>query len=404
MATTNEPGAVFKYLPLSIRLDTLGGVATPLVLRGTPLPAKRSEVFSTAADNQPSVEVSLWLGESPLTRNNVKLGTFMLNGIPAAKAGEPKIAVEFSVDHGCAVVARASLQGSDLKAEEKFGPPSDLSEAFAQKVLAEAEKTRGEDETKLRQIQAVNRSQGLVRKAEQQLAAGPNPSLNAAIAELGLALASGDSERMREKADALEQLLSPSFDQIIGDLFSSFSTTPRASPRRQAATGKQPPPRATTRAKQDLTVASSAHVLGRIFGGGTYTLDPQLCFVLMPFGEKLQPLYDDQIRPVIEKAGLRCERADDIRGTTLITHDIWEYIHRARFLVAELTDRNANVFYELGLAHALSKDVILLTQSMDSVPFDLKALRCLCYDFTPRGVQKLETALAATIGALIKVG
>jgi hypothetical protein len=404
LATTNEHGAVFKYLPLSIRLETLGGVATPLVLRGTPLPAKRSEVFSTAADNQSSVELSLWLGESPLTRSNIKLGTFYLKGIPAAKVGEPKIAVEFSVDQACAVVARANLHGSDLKVEEKFGPPSDLSEVFVQKVLAEAEKTREEDEAKLRHIEAVNRSNRLIKQAEERLAAGPNSSLNAAIAELGLALASGDSERIREKADALEQLLSPSSGLLFGNVFGSLFSTPPATPRREIATKRQQRPRATAPAKQDLTVASSAHVLGRIFGGGSYTLDSQLCFVLMPFSEKLQPLYDDHIRPIIQKAGLRCERVDAIRGTTLITHDIWEYINRARFLVAEVTDRNANVFYELGLAHALSKDVILLTQSMDSVPFDLKALRCLCYEFTPRGVQKLEAALAATIDALIKVG
>lgn len=124
----------------------------------------------------------------------------------------------------------------------------------------------------------------------------------------------------------------------------------------------------------------------------------------MPFSDKLQPLYEDHVASVIRKAGLRCERADEIHGTSLITHDIWEYVNRARFLVAELTDRNPNVFYELGLAHAISKDVILLTQSMDSVPFDLKALRCICYDFTPRGVETLEKALSATIEVLIKAG
>jgi hypothetical protein len=133
-------------------------------------------------------------------------------------------------------------------------------------------------------------------------------------------------------------------------------------------------------------------------------LDPQLCFVLMPFADSLQPIYDDHIRPTVEKAGLRCERADDIKGVSLITWDIWERINRSRFLIADLTDINANVFYELGLAHALSKDVILLTQSMDFVPFDLKAVRCICYDSTHRGTQRLEAGLAKTIAALIKAG
>ena len=133
-----------------------------------------------------------------------------------------------------------------------------------------------------------------------------------------------------------------------------------------------------------------------------FTLDPQLCFVLMPFESKFQPLYDDHIRPTVLRSGLRCERADDIHGTNLITWDIWERINRARFLVAELTDQNANVFYELGLAHAVSKDVILITRSMDFVPFDLKTIRCIVYEFTPRGIQKLEKQLEETIRAVMK--
>ena len=99
---------------------------------------------------------------------------------------------------------------------------------------------------------------------------------------------------------------------------------------------------------------------------------------------------------------MRCERADDVRGTSLITWDIWERINRARFLIADLTDLNANVFYELGLAHALSKEVVLITQSMEFVPFDLKALRCICYDVTRRGTQQLEEKLAKTIATLMK--
>jgi len=122
----------------------------------------------------------------------------------------------------------------------------------------------------------------------------------------------------------------------------------------------------------------------------------------MPFDTKFQPLYDDHIKPTVVRAGLRCERADDIKGTTMITWDIWERINRARFLVAELTGQNSNVFYELGLAHALSKDVILIAQSMKFVPFDLKTIRCIVYDFTPRGTQKLEKDLAGTIGVLMK--
>jgi hypothetical protein len=154
--------------------------------------------------------------------------------------------------------------------------------------------------------------------------------------------------------------------------------------------------------KEALVASSHAPTLGKIFGGSSFTLDPQLCFVIMPFSDSLQPIYEDSIRPTVEGAGLRCERADDVRGTSLITWDIWERINRARFLIADLTDLNANVFYELGLAHALSKEVVLITQSMEFVPFDLKALRCICYDVTRRGTQQLEEKLAKTIATLMK--
>jgi hypothetical protein len=142
--------------------------------------------------------------------------------------------------------------------------------------------------------------------------------------------------------------------------------------------------------------------LGKIFGGANYAIDPQLCFVLMPFAAKFQALYEDHIKPIVVKAGLRCERADEVRGSGLITWDIWERINLARFLIAELTDQNPNVFYELGLAHAISKNVILTTQSMDFVPFDLKPLRCIPYEYTPRGTQRLERALVETITELMR--
>src|SRR6185295_3890150 len=99
------PPTKFRYLPLSLRLETLGGVATPLVLRGTPLPARRSETFTTASDNQTKVEVHLILGESPLATNNLDLGRFYLAGIESAKSGQPQVVVEFTVDNACRVVA-----------------------------------------------------------------------------------------------------------------------------------------------------------------------------------------------------------------------------------------------------------------------------------------------------------
>jgi hypothetical protein len=330
------------------------------------------------------------------------LGTFHLQDLPPAKRGVPQINVSFSVDDSCRVTARATVQGSNLLAEQNFNLPKEFSEKLVAEAITSAETSRVTDEMALRQIEAVNRANGLIVGAEERLKTGPNSKLSAAIADLGLALESDKSEIVREKSDILEKYLSEaSLEDIFGRAFSSpFGFTNRSQP----AKPKTASPKGKAAPRQELASSSRTQALGKIFGGGTFTLNPQLCFVLMPFAEKFQPIYDDHIRPTVERTGLRCERADEIRGPNLISWDIWERVNRARFLVAELTDQNPNVFYELGLAHAISKDVILLTQSIDFVPFDLKALRCIRYEFTPRGMQKLEQSLLETIQALIKVG
>ena len=127
------------------------------------------------------------------------------------------------------------------------------------------------------------------------------------------------------------------------------------------------------------------------------------CFVLMPFGDvrDLQAVYRDHVKAVIERCGLRCERADDIYDVTGVMQSVWEGINRARLVVADLTERNPNVFYELGIAHTLGKPVIMLTQSIDFVPFDLRHLRCIEYSYTPRGADQLEQALERTIKTVL---
>ena len=116
----------------------------------------------------------------------------------------------------------------------------------------------------------------------------------------------------------------------------------------------------------------------------------------------MTPLYTDHIKPAVESEGITCQRADEIVGTNIITFDIWEKINRSRFIIADLTNKNPNVFYEIGLAHALGKEVILITQTMNDVPFDLKSLRCIVYDFTPRGIKQLEAALVKTINIIMR--
>jgi hypothetical protein len=104
------------------------------------------------------------------------------------------------------------------------------------------------------------------------------------------------------------------------------------------------------------------------------------CFVVMPFQPLFGKQYETVIRPAIEAAGLTCVRGDEIYTQTSILQDIWASIRVSRLVVAELSGRNPNVMYEVGLAHAIGKPIILLTRNEDDVPFDLKALRYVYYD------------------------
>ncbi|HWP23357.1 MAG TPA: hypothetical protein VNM15_04105 [Candidatus Binatia bacterium] len=107
------------------------------------------------------------------------------------------------------------------------------------------------------------------------------------------------------------------------------------------------------------------------------------CFVMQPFAAPLGDYYDKIYKPAIEKAGLTPVRADaEIFGTGKIMDQVWRGINAAKVLVAELTKRNPNVFYELGLAHALKKPVVLVSSNEDDVPFDLQHIRVIYYDMS----------------------
>jgi hypothetical protein len=124
----------------------------------------------------------------------------------------------------------------------------------------------------------------------------------------------------------------------------------------------------------------------------------------MPFGEghDLQRVYRNHVKPVVGQLGLVCERADDLYDVRAVMQNVWESINRARVIIAEMTERNPNVFYELGIAHTLGKPVIMITQSIEQyVPFDLKHLRSIEYQFKPGEIEKFEQALRRTIQTVL---
>ena len=130
--------------------------------------------------------------------------------------------------------------------------------------------------------------------------------------------------------------------------------------------------------------------------------DEQLCFVLMPFTEFHMQYFTGIIAPAVEEMGLKAKKADDIYGTDPIMQDIWHAIWSAKVIIADVTAKNPNVNYELGLCHALGVPTILITQSMDDVPFDYKQLRCIVYNTRDVNWQeKLKAAITKTLEALL---
>ncbi len=123
-------------------------------------------------------------------------------------------------------------------------------------------------------------------------------------------------------------------------------------------------------------------------------------FVIMPFSPKLQPVYKEHIVPLAERLGLSVARADDLFTTHSVMSDIWRSIVTSKVVLADCTERNPNVFYELGIAHTVGKPVILTTQSPDDVPFDIRHIRYLPYSYTPSGMRDFESALARTLRGL----
>lgn len=129
-----------------------------------------------------------------------------------------------------------------------------------------------------------------------------------------------------------------------------------------------------------------------------------VAFMVMPFGpEDLQIVYEEFVKPTLEsKCRVLCIRGDDIFGSNVVMDDVTTAIASADIVIADLTGKNANVFYEVGIAHALNRRVLLLAQTLDDVPFDLRHRRILLYDYTPKGCKTLEHKIAEHVEDILK--
>lgn len=200
--------------PLSLGIETLGGVNTRLIERNTTIPTSKSQIFSTAADHQPAVEIHVLQGERPMAADNKTLGRFTLNDIPPAPRGVPQIEVKFDIDANGIVHVSAKDLGTGKVQTITITASSGLSDDDIQRMMDEAEKYKEEDEKRKDQIEIRNNADSALYQVENtmkdlgdKLTDGEKNDLEKAKADLKTALEGTDSDTIKEKLDALYAVL-----------------------------------------------------------------------------------------------------------------------------------------------------------------------------------------------------
>ena len=224
--------------PLSLGIETLGGVMTPMISKNTTIPTRKSEIFSTASDNQTSVEVHVIQGERPMASDNKTLGKFHLVGIPPAPRGVPQVEVTFDIDANGIVNVSAKDVGTGREQKITITASSGLSKEEIDKMMKDAESHAGEDEKKKAAIEGRNRLDGLVYSVEKtaeenkdKLDEAASGELEAAIAEAKTALAGEDVDAMNNAFDRLQT----ASHKLAEALYSQTATAPDEAPADEQA-------------------------------------------------------------------------------------------------------------------------------------------------------------------------
>jgi molecular chaperone DnaK len=228
--------------PLTLGIETLGGVFTQMISRNTTIPTRKSEIFSTASDNQTSVEVHVLQGERPMAGDNKTLGKFHLVGIPPAPRGVPQVEVTFDIDANGIVNVSAKDVGTGREQKITITSSSGLSKEEIDKMMKDAESHSSEDEKKKAVIEARNRLDGLLYNTDKtfnenkdKLDAAAASELETAIAESKTALAGEDADAMN---NAFERLQTASH-KLAEVLYSQSGATGESSGETAGAAGEQ---------------------------------------------------------------------------------------------------------------------------------------------------------------------
>jgi len=209
--------------PLTLGIETLGGVMTPIIQRNTTIPTAKSQTFSTAADNQPSVEIHVLQGERPMSSDNKSLGRFILDGILPAPRGIPQIEVTFDIDANGIVNVGARDKGSGREQKITIQSSGGLSKEEIDRMQREAELFADDDRKKRESIELKNTADSMAYQAEKTLRdnadkvpADLKADVEAKIADVKAAIESDDADRMRSATDALSSSLSKIGEAVYG--------------------------------------------------------------------------------------------------------------------------------------------------------------------------------------------
>ena len=199
--------------PLSLGIETLGGIMTKMIDRNTTIPTKKSQVYSTADDNQSAVTIRVFQGEREMAQDNKILGQFDLVGIPPAPRGVPQIEVTFDIDANGIVSVHAKDKGTGKEQQIKIQASGGLSDADIDQMVKDAEQFAEEDKVRREAAEAKNNAESLIHSTESQLRehgdkidAGLKSEIEAAVAEAKTAVEGGEPAAMTEKSQALAQV------------------------------------------------------------------------------------------------------------------------------------------------------------------------------------------------------